>query len=508
MLMLLFFEILTIFAHSARAGSAIDLLVKRESLPDLVGQPTGTVECALGTDKYRWAYATKVGSKELVVIDGVQGKAFDSVSLPCWSRGGRHFAYLAKSTGKTRVILDGVPGPDFDEVISLAPAFDRSGDHLFVIVNKNGRQCVVIDGLVGQPFDKVSYVSFSSDGKRYAYAAELGGTSLMVVDGAPQRAYALVGDPFFSPDCKHVAYAASRHQGFWPVGQMIMVDGKEDPEYDSVTIPYMWTDDAPTYTVVRGAVNFYVVNGIPHAVTGTIVGTPIVRDGHTAYEAISGNKAFAVLDGTSGLPYDSIAFVGLSPDLKHFYYSAKLGDKWRVVLDGLAGPLCDRLQTDGPFYTDDSQHYSYWATDHNKSFVVIDDKPGPEFDAAQGYTRRAYSRDGKHLCYIATKGRREFLVVDGREIDSTDSYIPDWPTFSTFDTFYDLPPFFSPDDKHIIYMVQDGGRTCLCVDGKRGPEEQLLFCSPHLWPDGRLEYLAASGDKGISRVVMKIQDSR
>jgi hypothetical protein len=489
----------------AAAQNSGPLSIRRETLPNFVGDYQGMVQFAAAANGFRWAYRTRLGNEEFVVVDGVREKAFDKVSMPVWSREGRHLAYVATSNGKSSMILDGTPGPEFDAIVSLIPEFDRSGNHLTYAIRRAGKQCVIIDGQVSIGHDRVSYVTFSQDGKRFAYATEDNGRSCMIVDSQAQKSYAQIGDPFFSPDGKHLAYSASNSHGFWQAGQFIVVDGLEDPSYDSVTIPDLRTNGTIMYAAVKDKVNYYSINGTPHAITGAMVGDPLLCGNHLAYQATLGKKGFAVLDGKVSPMYDDIASIQFSPDGVDWAYSAKTGNTWQIIFNGRAGPAYD-LVLYNVVFSQNSRHWAYWATNQNKQFVVSDGKPGPKYDLSPSYSRLIYSRDGEHQAYVACRNRKEVMVVDGREEAAVDGLIRDQPLLPLFDSYYDIPPFFTGDDMHIIYTEETNAKAWVLVDDEMGPKEQLIFCGPRIRPDGKLEYLAAVGPNGICRVLVTLPE--
>lgn len=94
---------------------------------------------------------------------------------------------------------------------------------------------MVVDGQPGAEYDWASDVTFSPDGKRFAYVASIGQTYpgtkwLAVVDGRPSEEYvAFVIEPTFSPDSKHVAYEAKKGEKY-----LIVLDGQPGTEYNEI----------------------------------------------------------------------------------------------------------------------------------------------------------------------------------------------------------------------------------------------------------------------------------
>jgi hypothetical protein len=391
------------------------------------------------------------------------------------------------------MVVDGKPGPASDEIYSL-PEFSPDDLHVEYVIREHTTVRMVFDGQPGDPYDKIDLGMFSSDSKHFAYSAQNGGKMSIVLDGKPQLAHRMVGFVVFSPDGKHFAYPAIDVQDK-QVTEYMVVDGKADQTYDSVTIP-SWSSGVLSYAATRGNVDYIVVNGVPQQILDRIIGAPLRYGGHLAYEVAIGPKDYVVLDSTADPLYDSIGSIAFSPDGSHFVYSAKKDGKWCEVIDRKPGPMYDAVTLSfESSFSADGQHWAYWATDGNKQFVVADGVAGPKYDVTPASSRLIFSQSGKHLTYVAQKGRQQILIVDGKEVAETpvNGLIPDlWFSVSErFVDFRDLPPFFTRDGKHVVWVMQQPDATMrVCVDGVSGPVYTLILCGPYLRPDGKVEYLA------------------
>ena len=88
-----------------------------------------------------------------------------------------------------------------------------------------------------------------------------------------------------------------------------------------------------------------------------------------------------------------------SPDGKRVDFGAKNGNKWFVVVDDKPGPEYDRIGA--PVFSPDGEHAAYAAQKGDKWFVVIDGQPGPEYSGiAEG--ELTYQPDGS-LVYLASR---------------------------------------------------------------------------------------------------------
>ena len=121
-------------------------------------------------------------------------------------------AYAASVDGKWRIVVDGQPQDAFGRV--GAPTFSPDGRRLaYAAQLADGRRTVVVDGKQGKPCDRIleGGVHFSPDGKHVAYGAQFGEKWRVVFDGQEGEAYDYLGVSSgirFSPDSRRFAYAA------------------------------------------------------------------------------------------------------------------------------------------------------------------------------------------------------------------------------------------------------------------------------------------------------------
>ena len=112
-------------------------------------------------------------------------------------------------------------------------------------------------------------------------------------------------------------------------------------------------------------------------------------------------------------------------------------------------------------------------------YEVVETRLGPMHSAAEWET---VSADGCHLAYIVADGQKQRVVVDGRPGPQYDLI---WSC-----------PFLSPDGNRVAYMAGDGGKQLVVVDGQSGPKHEGVPAGPIFSPDGtRVVYEAAKGAK-------------
>jgi len=137
----------------------------------------------------------------------------------------RHVTFIVERGRKELVVVDGVEGKEYDKVKD-PPIFCPDSKRGAYVAERGRKSLVVVDGVEGKQYDDILFPIFSPDSKRVAYVAKRGGKSLVVVDGVEGKEYDEIGGPDFSPDSKHLAYVAARGPK-----QFVVVDGVEGQEY-------------------------------------------------------------------------------------------------------------------------------------------------------------------------------------------------------------------------------------------------------------------------------------
>jgi len=184
-----------------------------------------------------------------------------------------------------------------------------------------------------------------------------------------------------------------------------------------------------------------------------------------AYTARIGNKWSVVLDGVEGKLYDGIGERGIrhryelvahgpiplfSPDSQRLAYAAKLSNKVFMVVDGVEGKHYDEIRR--PVFSPDSRRMVYTARIGNKWSVVLDGVEGKQYDFARSII---FSPDSQRLAYWTKIGNTQFIVVDGVEGKAQDD-------------IRDTNLTFSPDSKQVAYTARIGNKWSVVLDGIEG----------------------------------------
>lgn len=224
-----------------------------------------------------------------------------------------------------------------------------------------------------------------------------------------------------------------------------------------------------------------------------------LKANRVAYAAKSGEKYLMVIDGVAGKEYDGLHMPKsiFSSDEKTAIYGAWRDKKIFIVVNGQEGKPYARISL--ITYSPDGKKIAYWAAtgekeDNLKGMVVIDGKEGPTFDwigestpGPIGHSVKKYvpvfSPNSSRLAYVALSGNQELVVVDGKE----------WARYDEIASF----PIFSPDSKKVAYLARKGGQWLVVVDGIEGKKyeriENLMFS-----PDGqKIAYIAFHNDNQL-----------
>ncbi|HHT9126801.1 MAG TPA: hypothetical protein ACFYD6_13445 [Candidatus Brocadiia bacterium] len=156
---------------------------------------------AVSPDCKRVAHSYRVkgwlGNKEVVVIDGKEGKKYLGVSTPIFSPNSTRVVYEAEvGTNKWVVVVDGKEEKKYKGITEGSLTFSPDGKRIAYEALLRGagflssKTCVVVDGKEGKPCI-VSIVEgiikFSPDSNRVAYVAHKGPGHVVMVDGKKRK---------------------------------------------------------------------------------------------------------------------------------------------------------------------------------------------------------------------------------------------------------------------------------------------------------------------------------
>ena len=338
---------------------------------------------ALGKIQYspdgrRMAFATMIGEKMCIVIDGAIGPEFDKIGYLVFSADSRRVAYMVFQGGKGFFVIDGVKSPAYDRINDLV--FSPDSKHVCYGMNSEGKWWVVTDGKEEKAYDDISLKKwYSPDSERIAYWAREGKKQFMVINGVEKPVPGIAGGTTFSPDSGRIAYLVQEKKKI-----QVVVD-------DTLYGPY------------RGAIQ--------------VIFSP--DSSKVAFMAmVKKNKVHVVLDGANGKTYKSVRDMIFSPDSLHLAYGAIKRKDWFVVLDG--EEQTSYKEVGSIMFSPAGKHLLYMAKDHkDKVFIVVDGVEGTRYDTIfktptpKGQmSQHAIFDTPDSFHYLAMKGNKIYLVEE------------------------------------------------------------------------------------------------
>ncbi|HET8923680.1 MAG TPA: hypothetical protein VFN26_11885 [Candidatus Acidoferrum sp.] len=495
---------------------------KEDLVGELSDEPKEVEEVVLSNDGMRFAAKIKRGKQWVLVVDGKEGSAFESIEEIRFSfPSAQHVVYAVKRGGKWREMIDEKElGPQFDALVpdpsryphptagppwTPAPYGPGSAGALLNGVDAMSMLFTMYSTRLGQnvaptstdaakAMQRSSWFWQGDTLQRHAYGIRRGKTSLMMIDSKEGPDFEEVGGPAFSPDGRRLGYAA-RRQKLW----RMVVDGVEGPGFQEVAAPAFRPDGHRLVYAGKSEKQWAMVEGADSGPKFMEISPPYFSpDGkRLAYWAkrqtkkgTSGSEVYViseliVADGKEGPEFDSAGPPVFSPDGLHLAYWAKGKKKERVlIVDGQPKFEFNELLA-GPEFSPDSQHIAYvnWA---NGGFVGTLDGKSVAETKALGYhalslgkyfaEQITFSPDSQRLAYVAVSGGENYsegatkrakrrVVVDGHEDNLYDTY-----------GLGDLT--FSPDSRHVAYVVHGGlkkDKSAVVIDGwESAPYDSVL----------------------------------
>jgi Tol biopolymer transport system component len=324
------------------------------------------------------------------IRDGLFGKApdfsFYKSDPPVFSPNSKRVAYVAQEKEQKGlfVVSDEKEQKHYEWIgnqeeknksKTCRPIFSPDSSHIAYVVQEDKKVFVVVDGNDGKRYDDVKLVIFSPDSKHLAYVAKLGDKWVVVIDAKENTQYDGLDPLIFSPDSKHLAYRAQKGKEM-----LVVLDGEEGKLYNTVSNPIFSPDSK-----------------------------------HWAYLAQEGNKFLMVVDRKEGKKYAKISFSPrslFSPDSERVVYGVQTDNGQFVVLFDETESEKHYDRVDDFIFSPDSKHFAYTAVMGNKWFVVVDGKEQKKYDEVPSLI---FSPDSKHLAYVAFRDKKQFVVLDGVE---------------------------------------------------------------------------------------------
>lgn len=445
------------------------------------------------------------GSRELIVVDGVNGPEFDHAAHAytvgaidvAFNSDGKHSAYIAQRgdelvavvDGKTRTVVaasaTGATVPAIDDSLTYFAAqngrnpghqvlLSRSGLHFACASQVGSGNNMYLDGVKSQNYNSMDLrqVAFVND--HLIYAANTAAQKWhMYVDDRPGPAYDSVSSLVVSEDNKHYAFVAGVAGG-----KVVVTDGVAGPIHKFIgngvhdlviasngRVAYL-SDEGGANEPIREAL--YVGNQLaaPNVAPFTAIDkfglihssirVVFSPDGRKfAYAKTVPGGTAAVIDGTVGRAYDGIGVIQFAPDSQHAFFVGIRGMSF-VVLNGKEMEGQNRVENF--VFSSDSRRFAYEAYSAQTGFhVVIDGQESPRFYNILPHTL-SFSPDGKHSIYGACTNYLHCQIVEDGNVTNVPS-VSDFRT-RTMSPATEFPTlFFSPDSSRLAYAYPKSDGT-------------------------------------------------
>jgi WD40-like Beta Propeller Repeat len=192
--------------------------------------------------------------------------------------------------------------------------------------------------------------------------------------------------------------------------------------------------------------------------------------------AFAGTAGFRVVEQrVAQLPPEmspDISFDGLRAT---WVVSTRQGET--VYVDGKPDAPYDEVEGDGALFSRTGAHCAYVARRGGKRLVVIDGRPGPEFDEVREIS---FIWETDRSVYRARRGERWMMVVDEEEGPECDRVVEPYPSFSA-------------DGRHHAYPLPVGPGMAMVTDGSLGPVHEKVEPAVYGAAGAHLAYAAKIG---------------
>ncbi len=403
-------------------------------------------------------FAARRNSKWVIVIDGEERTPeFDDITDPQIADEGSIVAFAFCRQKKCRIMKGGTEtGPELDEIRALSLSEDQQR---YLYLGMRNKKCVlVLNGTqIGPDMDKCWRFTVNPAYDRAALLMRLDNKWTWAVDGKPAPSFDAISDLSFSRDGRHYAFAgANSSMGFGSqeVRASMVVDGEIVDSAKGHGMQGGWT-------LFGGQVQYMLKGPREFSADFHGFGDPHYSpDGTLVYaQRLGSGNVIVRLNGTAGPSFDDVVSrVVFCREGKHTAYIAKKGSSFVEVRDQTPGPTFPRgrewSEVGWIRLTEDGSRLSYELVRGGAEFkqgktmraerqVVINGNASPTFDA-----------HGILPCVFSPGGEHDACVVHGAK-ETRDLVLFDAKASPLFDDVLDQSVRFT-DDGALTYFARDG----------------------------------------------------
>ncbi len=362
-----------------------------------------------------------------VVHNGQPGKLYASISQVTLSPDGSRIAYGAMSSDKWFIVVNGKEGPLYDSISGIV--FSPDSRHVAYYAAAGQKNYIVVDGAAKTASHPVSNISFNVDARRIAYVErndKASTTNLIVGDSSFRKMMVRrsAGDVTVVNADRTMIAATSQEGKKQSVVELSFAEPgkvKKGKLYDSVSLLTFAADGASVaYVAKKDGSQFFVLNGREESLPeGDPVWRIVVRPDHKGAGVLLMrdhrfflHQAF-YRDNTDIKEYDETSELTYGSDGSMYAYTARMGNRWFVVVNGKEGPAFDMAVS--PLFSPDGKFLVYRARKDGKRFVVVADENGNTLHQHPKYQMVfpvAFTGDGKSVAYGVKDGQKLVWRVD------------------------------------------------------------------------------------------------
>ena len=322
---------------------------------------------AFSNDSRRFAYAAETDSGWTVVVDGVPGRLWTGIGGVLFGPGGG-LAYIASDSSGWHVVVDGrVSGPH-EAVMRGSLSFSADGRRFAYVVAEGDRSRVMLDGSDEPWYDGIRMLRFGPDG-HLGYVGRRGTDFVVALEGRLFGPFEAVADYTIGPFGR--LGMVVRKNGGWRA----LVDGTESEPFDNLGSIRFFGTRQFAYAAERDGSWIVVRNegrGLPydHLRKLTAGGESLF------YEAGVGNHVFVVSDSAVGPLLEQVGHLNVGPDGGHVWYLGRpVGGVVSVFQDGEVASLAPEAVFGTLVVSDDGEHWAYLALsgEEGEAIIVMDD---------------------------------------------------------------------------------------------------------------------------------------
>jgi hypothetical protein len=437
-------------------------------------------------DGGHYAVLSNKGSREVIIIDGVEGPEFDraahtqgitTLSDFAFSSNGLHSAYVGQRGDNLVAVIDGKEAFTITSVNPSVAGSVLKFDQTYIHDRNEPRE-------LARPF-------LVSPGGRVAVAVMETGSdaSYMFLDGVKSPAYRTIDTKQAAFVGEKLVYAAATLDQKWHVVE----NNKPGPAFDGIRSLNV-SDNDQHYAFIGGGGNSGVVvadgvPGTPRAVGTFGIGRDLVvaNNGRVAYVVLTPRAdgrgtsqalyvddklvhadvtPFAAYYDNGG--YHNVNIALFSPDGKKFAYARPVPGGMAAVIDGKQGIAYDGIGVVG-FSPDSRRSFFVGLKNVTGNYVVIDGQEMPVQTTLKEFT---FSQDGSRFGYLGSHlPEGNVVVIDGKAIGGK--------VFTPIDKSL----AFSADGKHAVYASCGFYNQCEIVrDGTVTKIPQLGYFTTRMNP--------------------------